>query len=216
MFLSLLVVVMLTSCEDKETEGISRLTEYADIKLVEGDVVTLTVGETFVEPGYTAFEGETEITDDVVVSGTVDGDNIGAYTITYAAVNEDGFPKQVSRLVLVIPSDLSTIDLTGSYMGRVALGDFEKAANISKIEDGVFYSSDFFGGRYAIGFDYGSAYSLKTYFVLNADNTYTALSTSSPWGPWDIIGGTYDEATNTLSHAVDQGGFGFAVSLIKE
>lgn len=212
----LFLLLFLNSCEDKETEGISRITEYADIQLTGGDVYTLTVGSDYVEPGFVAIEGESDITDDVTVSGSVDASTAGAYTLVYAAKNQDGFEKKVERLVLVVPEGLSDIDLSGTYTGSVALGDFASVCKINKLADGVFYATDFFGGRYAVGFGYGAAYSLSTYFVLKADNSVEALSTNSPWGPWAVLDGVYDVDSFTLSHVVDQDGFGFAVSLIKE
>lgn len=210
------LLLSLGSCGDLETEGISRLTQYADIILEEGDIYTLTVGSEFVEPGFHAQEGETDITDAVSVTGSVNASTVGAYTLIYSAKNEDGFEKKVERLVLVVPEELSDVDLTGSYRGSVDLGEFAKATSVRKVSTGVFYATDFFGGRYAIGRSYGAAFSLRTYFVLKADNTIVALRTDSPWGPWAVLDGLFVEETFTLSFKVDQDGFGFGISLIKE
>lgn len=106
--------------------------------------------------------------------------------------------------------------MSGSYTGSVDLGEFSKATSITKVSTGVFYATDFFGGRYAIGRSYGSAYSLRTYFILKADNTLQALSTNSPWGPWAVLDGLFVEETFTLSFKVDLDGSGFAISLVKE
>ena len=178
--------------------------------------MVLTVGETYVEPGFVATENEVDITDKVVVSGDVDVSTAGYYEINYSVENVDGFESVLTRLVLVVPDGLSDVDLSGSYSGTADLGTFSEVCMISKLANGVFKGTDFFGGRYAFGREYGSRYSLKSYFILKSDNTYQALKTDSPWGPWDIIGGVYDPTTNTLSHRVDQDGFGFDVALTKE
>jgi hypothetical protein len=75
-----------------------------------------------------------------------------------------------------------------------------------------------FGGIYEYYFGYGSAYRLRSYILLSADNTYEDLQTESPWGYWAIQNGVYDPASETMSHTVlfVEVGFSRNVVLTKE
>lgn len=214
--LILSVMVSFVSC-DKETEGVSRITYYTDLSIKGSDVVVITKGNAYVEPGFVAKENGVDVSSQVKIDGEVKSDVVGAYNLTYVAVNKDGFEKQVSRLVLVVPTSLSNEDLTGLYSGqRTGKAKSLKACNITKLADGVFFADDLFGGYYNIVAKYGAAYRLPTYFYLNADNTYVGLSNTSPWGAWDIVSGVYTPSSKKLVHKVQQGGFSFQVTLINE
>jgi len=218
-YINLLILSSLflfASC-DKETEGISKITYYTDLSLNGLDEMVVRVGGTYTEPGYVAIENEVDVTDNVVVTGTVDATQLGAYTLVYSVKNKDGFAKSAERLVLVVPAVTSTIDLSGVYSGQrdgralVATG-----CTISMLSTGVFKATDFFGGYYEFVAGYGSAYRLSAYFYLNEDNTYSALSTNSPWGPWGVINSVYAPATKVLKHRVTQGTTGFNITLVKK
>ena len=211
-----LFFIAIVSCEqDDMTEGVSRITYYNDIELIGDDIIVINQGETYVEPGVTAFEAEEDVTAKVIYSGTVDSSTIGYYQLVYNIINKDGFGKTITRNVLVVPTNVSSIDYSGTYTGVVSTGSHTGATTITKLADGVFESSDFFGGRYNIGFGYGIAYRLKTYFYVSADDTtYTALRTDSPWGPWDVLNPTL--SGTQFSHTAQQGTFGFPVVLNKE
>jgi len=210
--------VLFMACEQEdENEEISRVTFFNDIEFVGPDIVVLTKGTPYTEQGVIAFEGDEDVTDKVVTSGTVDHTTVGFYEISYDIVNVDGFAKNITRSVFVIPVEVSSLDVSGTYTGDVSTGQHEDASNITKVSNGLFLCDDFFGGRYNLGFGYGSAYRLKTYFYINADNiTYTALWTNSPWGPWGVVNSNI--SGSTLSHRVEvaPGGFGFDVILIKQ
>ena len=62
-----------TSCEDSVDDP-SVVTYFAELTLNGDDFIKLSVGDTYTEPGYTATEGEEDITDRVVISGTVELD----------------------------------------------------------------------------------------------------------------------------------------------
>jgi hypothetical protein len=212
--------VLIISCEqDDTTDGVSRITQYNDIELIGDQIIVLSQGTAFVDPGVIAFEGEEDVTEKVEVSGSVDNTEIGYNELSYNIVNKDGFAKTITRTVLVVPSSVSSIDYSGTYTGVVSTGTHLNATVITKIANGVFEASDFFGGRYNIGYGYGPAYRLKTYFYVNADNTtYTSLWNNSPWGPWFFI--NMKVSGTTFSHKVistpDPASFGFDVTLIKQ
>ncbi|MBN1988539.1 MAG: DUF5012 domain-containing protein [Bacteroidales bacterium] len=215
-FLSLLVLPFLFSCE-KETEGVSRTTFFAELTLTGPGVVVMPVNSTYVEPGYVAIENEVDVSANVQVTGGLNTSEVGAYELTYTVLNADGFPKTASRLVLVVPANLSSADLTGTFTGqRTGAAAVPSACNINKLADGVFFADDLFGGYYNKVAGYGLAYRLKTYFVLNSDNTIIALWSDSPWGPWEVLNGVYNPTTNVITHTVKQGTFSFGVTLTKE
>ena len=213
----LLAVVLLVGmgCEKNITSlDESTITKYVDIEL-EGDaIVTIPSGTAYVEPGYVAIEGDEDVTDAVVIDGTVDHTTVGLYTVTYLALNGDGFPASKSRTVIVYDPDAPSTDLTGTWNG-IRVGRSGGPITIEMVAPGIFYASDLFGGSYDVGFGYGSAYRLRSYIQVFADNTYIALQTNSPWGPWEVLSGTYDAGTNVMTHRVQQGTFGFDVVLTK-
>lgn len=215
-FLLMLSIATFFSCSDDSADVVSRVTYYVTFDIQGDQEQVITLGSAFTDAGVVAMEGETDVTDQVTTTGSVDTNTIGLYKIKYTATNVDGFDSSAERYVLVVPENLSSLDVSGTYNGqREGTALIEEACTISKIKNGVFKATDFFGGYYALGRGYGSAYSLVTYFYLNADNTYSAIDTSSPWGPWGLSNTSFDPNTSTLKHRVSQGSFGFNVTLTK-
>ena len=64
---------------------------------LNGDsTITLTIGDTFTDPGATADGGET-----ITISGTVDTDTAGTYTLTYTATDNAENKGSITRRVIV-------------------------------------------------------------------------------------------------------------------
>jgi len=210
----------LQGCEKETTAGYTDIVYYADLQLEGTSPMIVALGEPYVEPGYSATEREEDVTDKVEVSGSVDTNTPGVYNITYRVTSLDGFTKTVRRQVFVLPADaLVSEDVAGVYSGQRAGSALTAAAcTISQVEEGagVYYATDFFGGYYNKVANYGPSYSLATYFYINADNSVTSLSNTSPWGPWQILNGKYDAAESTFVHDVEQDGFTFKVTLTKD
>lgn len=208
------LVFVFVSCEkETSTEDISTITHFVNIELEGDDLMTVPLGDGYEEPGFTAVEGEEDVTSAVEVDGSVE-DEVGLYTLEYSAVNEDGYPSETERTVIVYDPDAPDVDLTGEYAGE-RVGGGGGTVTITKLAPGFFEASDFFGGYYEFIAGYGSAYRLHTYFQLFEDNTYQSLSNSSPWGPWEVLDGEYDPEDGVLTHTVMQEGFGFDVVLTK-
>jgi hypothetical protein len=74
------------------------------ITLVGDNPLTVTVGQTFTDPGATANDLEDgDISDDIVAAGTVDTNTIGDYTRTYNVTDSKGaHADQVTRTVTVV------------------------------------------------------------------------------------------------------------------
>ena len=85
--------------------------------------MTVIKGQPFEDPGYTAHDStEGDLTDKVVVTGTVDYNTVGTYTITYRVSNSNKAKTERTRTVTVIedlditidysPKDLTNEDVT--------------------------------------------------------------------------------------------------------
>ena len=216
-------VLFLFSC-DKETEGVSRITYYVDLTLKGNPVEFVSLGGTYVEPGWEAYEEGEDVSDKVQVSGNVNTSKAGLYTLTYVAYNTDGFPKTATRQVVVsdpTPSPLESgfykvsksSNRTSLGSGPGSTGSKEYASEptilIYQVSPGKFYISDFMGGYYEVGRGYGSRYAMTGHFILNDNNTLT-LSDSfiAGWGDSldDLVNGIYDPATKTLIYTAQYAG----------
>lgn len=105
--------LFLTSCDGDSTDNVSKVTAYANLHMNGDAVVVLTQGQTYTEAGVDAeADGKTL---DVTIDGTVDTSKPSVYKIKYSAVNSDGFPASLTRTIIVLSSQPSTIDLSGTF-----------------------------------------------------------------------------------------------------
>lgn len=132
-FISSLFVL---SCEEEDTANVSEVTYYANIT-VEGPAFTSIVAgeEEFEDPGATAEAGGTTL--EVEKSGSVDSGTPGVYTLTYTAVNDDGYSSSQTRTVLVTSENISDVDLSGSYEGTSATFG-TSTATVTKLGNGYY------------------------------------------------------------------------------
>ena len=115
------------SCEgDKVTEGISQITFFPDFDYKGETTVFSKCGAAFTDPGVTASEQGQSIPVTTNVSALIGGGSLTSvpgtadrYTITYAAVNKDGFDASATRTVWqVCTGDLKT-SIEGLYTSTV-------------------------------------------------------------------------------------------------
>ncbi len=158
----------LFSCE-KETEGISRITEYPTFEMQGGDFIFVKVNSTFTDPGVTAYAGETELP--VEVNGTVDTSVPGIYSLQYAAINSDGLPASTQRTVAVVEA-MPTKDLSGDYQ-------IVHATRTNKI---IVTQNNGILGYYRASDSWWQAYPIPLDFVDMGDGSITILQGSSPFG----------------------------------
>jgi|GEM_PF-2643146 hypothetical protein len=161
-------VLFLFACE-KETEGISRITEYATFEMQGEDFMFVLTNSTFTDPGITAYEGETELS--IVTTGTVNTSVPDVYTLQYSAKNTDGFAASVSRTVAVVPA-LPTTDLSGTYQIVHATRTNQMTITKNKEMVGYYHATDSWWQARPIPLD----------FVDMGDGTIKILSGSSPYG----------------------------------
>ncbi|MCF8331177.1 MAG: DUF5011 domain-containing protein [Bacteroidales bacterium] len=195
--LLLAFVLLFASCE-KETEGISKVTKFAEFEMTGPEYYFLELGTAYSEPGVKAFEGGDEIT--VTTTGTVDETQTGVYTINYSATNSDGFSKSITRTVVVYDGDLTATDLSGNYFGGY-YGDANMS--VSKVKDGLYECTDVFG--------YGPPYPIPGKIVDIGQGNLIVLSTSSPFGPVLETPGTY--SATKLEYTLGIQGYGYIFTL---
>ena len=166
--LFLISVLFLFACE-KETEGISRITEYATFDMKGDNFIFILANSTFTDPGVTANEGETDLP--IEIKGTVNTSVPDVYTLQYSAKNSDGFSASVERSVAVVAA-LPTKDLSGKY--KLVSATRDKEITISKNSGmvGYYHSTDSWWQSKPIPLD----------FVDLGNGTIKILSGSSAYG----------------------------------
>src|SRR5215813_10814190 len=83
--------------------GNSRVTHFPVLTLKGDQYLLVALGTTFMDPGISAKEGPADIT--YTTSGSVNANAEGIYTLTYTAVNKDGFPASIGRTVIVYSTE---------------------------------------------------------------------------------------------------------------
>lgn len=221
------VLSLVSSCDDKETEGISRITYYVDLELNGETNLFWPINTPFVDPGFTAISNGEDVSNDVTVTGSVNANEFGSYPIKYLAYNDDGFPKEVVRNVYVYEPAESPITsalwntTSNSYRnsdGAITVYGSSYPLLIQQKEAGLFYISDYLGGYYQYRAGYGVAYSAQGYFRLKEDNTLEFVSGNvAGWGDSvdGLVDAKYDPDTNTLSWGAEYAGMTFYVTITK-
>ena len=112
---ALALVLTLSACKDEEVPAVNTAPE-----LVGLADVNLTIGESFDElEGVSATDAEDEdLTSSIVVSGTVNLDAVGSYTLTYSVEDSEGLEATASITVTV--SDLDVVYPNGFYNFKFA------------------------------------------------------------------------------------------------
>ena len=113
----MLPIVLLVACAE-EYPGTEKVVTYPEIVLTGGNEVIIVEGDSWVDE-YVGLVGETEVP--VTKEGNADPNTPGIYQISYSAENAEGFVATSNRIVVVLESSPSAIDLTGSWL-RAATG----------------------------------------------------------------------------------------------
>lgn len=228
--LVLILIFLNYGCEKNLTsKGVSSITNYVTFDLTGGSTVLLPKGGTYSDPGYKAMEGETDVTNVVTVESTVNGNQVGMYTVTYSALNKEGYASSIERTVIIYDAAAPNVDLAGNYLSTVSRAApyskgpyFDLTVSITKIAPGFFYISDFLGGFYDQGsaYKYGPTYAMTGYFSLNPDYTITLISSHvAAWGDSlrKLTLGVYNPTTGSLSwHAFYTANYDFTVTMDKQ
>lgn len=222
--IGLAMLIFFVSCEE-DTENISFETNYATFEMTGDNPLIVPIG-TFTEPGIKAMAGEEEI--EVNISSDLDKDKVGIYTITYSATNPDGFGASTSRTVIVYDPEAPDTDLPGIYTSNVVRTEAdgsnprpfnELTVTLTKFLPGIYYVSDFLGGYYDQGANYGSVYAMTGYITVNTDNSLRLLSSYvAGWGDGleNFYNASYDPLAGSITwKSVYAGADIFTVTLNK-
>ncbi len=227
-------VLLLTACnndEDKDSYGISKVTSLPKLTLTnEGEITVIGKGSSFVEPGYTALAGTVDITNAVLVKGSVNTSVAGMYTIEYVAVNPEGFTTTKMRNVFVADlTDPLTEDISGEYTSNVIRTTATASAkrgpytlNLEKLVTGLYYVDDFLGGWYWIGSNYGTSYAYDGIILVKSSGEVVLQwsNTDTGWGDGAVLNSpVYIAATKTFTWGAQMGDasqYMFNVTLVKK
>ena len=176
-FITLLSVISLVSCQDNSTEGVSRVTNYPVITLNGDAEVIVAQGSTYTDAGAVSTEGDQEITTTTTISnGTywgaagVDTNSPDQYVVNYSATNVDGFDGNAMRNVWVANTGDLVTSIEGLYTADVQRAPtFTPSAQysnmsyviIKKVDTNKFEISHAAGGYYDYGRGYGSQYAAR-------------------------------------------------------
>ena len=135
-----LVTLLIVACNKNdihntdEEVGISRVTHFPELTLKGDRYTNVVLGSAFTDPGITAKEGSSDIP--YTTTGSVNTNVQGVYTLTYTAVNRDGFSASIIRTVAVYSTDAGAAanDFSGTYL-RTATGF---ASSWTKLAPGVY------------------------------------------------------------------------------
>lgn len=227
-FVIVSLVIGFSACEkNTSTEDISTITYYVTFELEGEELMSIELGDPYVEPGYTALEGEEDVTSEVVVSGEVNSESPGLYTLTYSAVNSDGYSSSTDRTVIVYNPAAPDDDFSGTYSSAIERTESDGSnprnhnatINITKVAQGIFYVDCLLGAIYSISspYGYGPNYAMTGYIALEADYSLTLLSSYiRGWG--DGLEGFQNGVYNTITgipywESIYAGGDVYAITL---
>ncbi|MFV1872539.1 MAG: immunoglobulin-like domain-containing protein [Oleiphilus sp.] len=114
------------------------------ITLLGDNPMAVELGGSYVEPGATALDDrDGDITANITVSGSVDTNTTGSYTLTYDVSDETGNPTSVTRTINVSDTTAPTITLVGASSISLEKGDTftDPGATASDNTDGDITSS---------------------------------------------------------------------------
>ena len=220
-----LVSFALTSCGDKETEGLSRFTYYPLLELEGESYMVVGKGTNFQDPGFSATLNGEDVSSQVTVSSNVNTNKSGIYTVVYSIKNEDGIAANAKRTVVVL--DLNSA-VEGFYQitpdsyrlrqgAQVAYGSpFEML--IIDNGDGTYNVDDLLGGWYCQRAGYGTNYAMAGVIAIEDDGSVICLANGVPgWGDEaDAFEGTFDAATGTFNLKVTYAAMDFVQTWVKE
>jgi hypothetical protein len=198
-------ILFLAACEKDYDSFITKVTYYPEVEMLGEPLVFVPTEGSYVDPGVIATENDEEI--EVIVTSDIDYSTPGNYSIDYTAENSDGYTKTVSRQIIVYDSNVSSEDISGTYVGDVVRNGGEAYSGfpvtLTKVPDidGVYEISDWIAGFYSNGRDYGPAFKFTGYIQINSSNEVIELSMTNPWNdPFTDVAGSYDSETGLLSY----------------
>jgi len=158
-----LAALTLMGCNlDLETEGISRITYFPEFVMEGEDFYIIDEGDPFVDPGIQVLEQGTPIPFTSTFrgryrgySGSTIGTDADQYSLTYDAVNKDGFAASESRTIISVTTGNLVTSIEGLYSSdpvRITGVSYDPSlVMIWKVAPNVYEISCSVGGFYADG-----------------------------------------------------------------
>jgi hypothetical protein len=218
-FTLLISSLLFVACEVKDTDNVSRITNYPLIEVLGDETVFIPQNSTFTDPGAIAKEGSEVIPTVKTFNGNYRGEKTlntskpDEYSLTYTATNKDGFKASASRRVIVYKTGDLINSIEGVYTCTISRNGVTpnaayrdiKYIYIWKNADGTYEISDAFGGWYQYGRALGITY-ITPGGTIKADNIATnsftfpgnPLTNSGFGGTANITGLTVDAASKKL------------------
>lgn len=226
--LSIALTLLAVSCKKVTTDGVTRVTYYPTLTLLGPAYVTMDLGSTFSDPGFTAIMNEEDISDQVEITDNIDSSKPGLYTVNYSFVNPDGITASAQRYVIVAPAGDK---VTGHYVVQPGTQRVDAAANYSgydvlilpyeenrTIVPGVYNVSDLLGGWYDKRAGYGVDYRAVGIIQVGGSAVSMLYAQIAGWPsyPLSMTGGKWDEADGVITYTLGFAGMPFYVILKKD
>jgi hypothetical protein len=110
---SFFALVLLFSGCTKNANELSKPTFWPDIQINGDDFVIVAVGTSYTDESAVVTVNGAPIPFET--TSDVDASEVGAYTVTYTAQNDDGVSASKTRTVIVVDEDALLDDLSGTY-----------------------------------------------------------------------------------------------------
>lgn len=217
-----LISILFYGCDkDVSTEDMSTITYFATFTDEGEELVLHQIGEPYTDANVIAEEDGVELPVSVTVDGEITGysgievdvNTMDKYTISYSAVNSDGYAAAATRTVVVGTSGDLITSIEGVYLASSQrapaftpsdqYNDMEYIF-ITKTGDNTYELSDAVGGYYYIGRDYGFSYAAQGAIITANDipsNNFTITQAEFPaWGNVvDVTDFTVDPGNKTIT-----------------
>ena len=202
----LLAMVVITGCHKITTEGVTMITYYPTITVLGDSPAVVTVGTTYVDAGCKVELNGEDVSSIANVSSNVNANALGIYSVTYSAINSDGFSASATRTVFVVnPNSFASVYYGESNLTTNAARHYYGAPIlITKRSDGNYDIDDIVGGFQFWGVNPGFEptydFHLEAVLKLEDDNTITLVRMGTwYWGNnTTYVSGTFDPDTQTV------------------
>jgi len=210
------VAAGLVACNnDLETEGLSRTTYFPEFVMEGSDLIITDDAAGYSEPGIEVLEQGAPIDFTTTYtgrytgfSGTTLGTDDDEYTVTYNAVNRDGFAASATRTVVITSTGDFETSIEGLYLAETTRISGEAYDNllvmVTEVSPGVFMITDALGGFYSDGRALGDDYlvlglEVTVNDLATNDFTYTADVERADGIAMEVSDLAIDPATKTIS-----------------
>lgn len=211
----------MTSCNDKDSEGLSRILYYPVLTLNGDAFIKMEIGSAYDDPGCVATVGTEDISSTIVTTSDVNTSKSGFYTVNYAAKNDEGYSATAKRTVMVKDSR----NFASTYLAECFYSEARHYYNspiyITDLGNGLYEIDDIIGGYQFNGVNPGFEprydFHLEAKIRLNDDNTITVEEMGKFYFSTVVTlkEGTYDPETGTIVLKLLYGSANMTVTLTK-